>query len=157
MSQVLEQLARTGALAALPTDHLRTVAALAHPVSVAAGEYIARADRPSAYWYAIVEGQVGLQVRGPDGRIVEVETLGPGDALGWSWLTVPYRWKFDAIALTPVTALAVDAVRLRRLCDTHPDLGYAVLRGFLPVIADRLQHARARLAEAFCEHELAES
>ena len=31
-----------------------------------------------------------------------VQTIGPGDALGWSWLFAPHRWHFTARAVESV-------------------------------------------------------
>ena len=52
-----------------------------------------------------------------------IETVGPGGAVGWSWLFPPYRWHFDARALDPVGAVAVDAACLRAKADADPALG----------------------------------
>jgi CRP/FNR family cyclic AMP-dependent transcriptional regulator len=76
-----------------------------------------------------------------------IETIGAGTVLGWSWLLPPYRWQFGATARTALTGVAFDAVAVRRRCDAVPELGYAVLRLFTPVIIERLQAARLRLLD----------
>ena len=42
--------------------------------------------------------------------------------LGWSWLFPPYRWHFDARALSAVRATAFDGACLREKCDADPAL-----------------------------------
>ena len=57
------------------------------------------------------------------GRAVVIETLDPGEIVGWSWLFPPYRWHFDARALSLVRATSFDGACLRGKCDDDTDLG----------------------------------
>ena len=45
-------------------------------------------------------GDVALEIVVPGRGPHVVETLHTGEVLGWSWLFPPYRWTFDAQALT---------------------------------------------------------
>jgi CRP/FNR family cyclic AMP-dependent transcriptional regulator len=69
--------------------------------------------------------------------------------LGWSWLFEPYRWHFDALAQTDVTAVAFDALCLRGKCDSNHDLGYEMVKRFSQVIMDRLQATRLALLDLY--------
>lgn len=71
-----------------------------------------------------------------------IQTLGVGEAIGWSWLAAPFVWAFDAITRTDTTVLAFDAVQLRKLCDEHPEWGYIFMKRLVYVFALRLKHMR---------------
>lgn len=106
----------------------------------------------AGYCWLIRHGRVALDTAVPGRGHVVVETLGPGDLLGWSWLIPPYRWHFGARAIGTVEATAFDAEQLRILADQDPRLGYALTRQLLTVVLDRLQSTRARLLDLYADH-----
>ena len=59
-----------------------------------------------------------------------IQTLGEDDVIGYSWLFPPYRWRFDARAVEPLRALALDGQCLRGKCDDDPVLGYELMKRF---------------------------
>jgi CRP-like cAMP-binding protein len=99
--------------------------------------------------WLIRTGQVALQTQVPGRGDVVVQTLGPGDVLGWSWLVPPYVWHFTAIAAGPVSAIRLDTVRLRMLADQDPELGYPLSLGLLEILLARLQSTRSRLLDVY--------
>ena len=80
---------------------------------------------------------------------VVIETLDPGEIVGWSWLFPPYVWHFDARAVDDVRAVAFDGACLRGKCEADHDLGYELMRRFASVMIDRLQHTRLRLLDIY--------
>ncbi|OFW67715.1 MAG: hypothetical protein A2Z12_01675 [Actinobacteria bacterium RBG_16_68_21] len=104
---------------------------------------------PADRLYLIVEGDVSIELHAPGGPPTVIQTLGGGDVLGWSWIIPPYRWAFDANALTPVRALSIDAARLRTAMTDDPSFGYAMLSRLLVAIADRLQATRLQLLDLY--------
>jgi CRP-like cAMP-binding protein len=91
---------------------------------------------------------VALTLHDPRGDLT-IETVEGGDAVGWSWLFEPYRWHFDAVAVEPVRAVAIDGACLRGKCDADHELGYALMRRFAGIVIDRLQHTRIRLLDVY--------
>ena len=81
-----------------------------------------------------------------------VQTVGEGDILGWSWLTFPYRWHFDARALRPTRALSFDGKCLREKCEEDHDLGYEILKRFANVVTERLEATRLQLLDIYGAH-----
>ena len=120
-------------------------------VSFTPGQYVFRESGQADTLYLIERGQVVLERHPPSGP-VEVETVGAGDVLGWSWLVPPYRWHFDARVVELTEAVALDGRALRKRCEEDHDVGYNVLKRFSGLIARRLEsasvHATARLPEA---------
>jgi CRP-like cAMP-binding protein len=74
-----------------------------------------------------------------------IQTIGPGDVLGWSWLFPPYYWNFDARALEPTTAIFFYGTRLRDECEQDKALGYELMKRMTAVAIQRLQATRRQL------------
>ncbi|MDR3514371.1 MAG: cyclic nucleotide-binding domain-containing protein [Azospirillaceae bacterium] len=140
-----------GFFAGLPAAQADVIADLAALHEVKAGTFLFRAGEPADRFFLVRQGRVVVELYAPGREAVAVESVGPGDILGWSWLLPPYRWRFDARVVEPSTLIGVDATTLRDRLETDPVLGYAVLRRFVPVIASRLASARERMAERLCE------
>ena len=120
-----------------------------HEVSYEDGDRLFDEGGRAGYCWLIRHGRVALDTAVPGRGQVVVQTLGPGDLLGWSWLIPPYRWHFGARAVGAVHATAFDADELRSLADQDPRLGYALTRQLLGVVLDRLQSTRARLLDLY--------
>ena len=65
------------------------------------------------HFYLILTGNVLLETCVPNDRVVPIQALKAGEALGWSWLFPPYRWHFSAITTAPTEVLAFAAHPLR--------------------------------------------
>jgi CRP/FNR family cyclic AMP-dependent transcriptional regulator len=103
----------------------------------------------AGHCWLIRHGRVALDTAVPGRGHVVIQTLGPGDLLGWSWLLPPYRWQFGARAVGTVETTVFDAEQLRALTDQDPRLGYLLTRQLLAVVLDRLQSTRARLLDLY--------
>jgi CRP-like cAMP-binding protein len=103
------------------------------------------ADR---FWL-IESGRVVLFLHNPGRGDVVIETLGPGDVVGWSWLFPPYRWNFGATVGEQTEAIELDGPAVQRLCDSEPELGYDLGRRFMQVMLARLQATRVRLLDLY--------
>ena len=108
----------------------------------------AEGQEASGCWL-IRAGQVALQTHVPGRGEVVVQTLGPGDVLGWSWLVPPHVWHFTATAAGPVSAIRLDTGWLRMLADQDPALGYPLSLGLLEILLARLQSTRSRLLDLY--------
>jgi CRP-like cAMP-binding protein len=84
----------------------------------------------------------------PRGRIV-LQSIGPGELVGWSWLVPPYRWHFGATIVSPTRAAVVDTAALRTLADEDPALGYQLSLILIDALLNRLQATRMRLLDLY--------
>lgn len=100
-------------------------------------------------FWLIDAGRVALDIDVPSGRHLIVETLGPGDVLGLSWLSPPFLWQFGAQAVQQTTALELDAAMVRAACDQDPVVGYQLLRRLMSAASARLQAARIRMLDLY--------
>lgn len=136
-------------LSGLPRDQLTRLSAWGHRSVFHAGARVfAEGGRATRFWL-IREGHVRLDTHLPGRGDVVVETLGPGEVLGWSWLFAPYRWHFGATAVEDTLTVEMDGAGVRRLCDEDPALGYQLATRFMAVVVDRLQATRMRLLDLY--------
>ncbi|WP_189133263.1 cyclic nucleotide-binding domain-containing protein [Wenjunlia tyrosinilytica] len=142
----------TGPLAGLKDPHLERLMEFSRQVNFPAGSRLFEEGGRADHFWIIRSGSVDLSLHIPGRAAPRVETLGPGELLGWSWLFPPYRWHFGAQALSPVRALEFDAERVRQLCREDPALGHDLVLACAQVIADRLKSARTRLLDLYGPH-----
>ena len=121
--------------------HRQLMAGCAANVRFPASADLFREGDAADQFYLIRHGSVALQVFIPGQGRVTLETIRAGEVLGWSWLFPPYIWYFDARALEPTRALALDARCLRGKCDRDPKLGYELMKRFSSILHARMQAA----------------
>ncbi len=136
-------------LAGMSPEHVAAVLEHAHPVTFPAGAAIFAAGAQADRCFLIDQGDVALEVTAPGRSPAVVQTLHGGDVLGWSWLFEPYRWMFDARALTDTTATAVDGAELRSKLAGDHELGYQLMSRFARLMVGRMQAARLQLLDLY--------
>ncbi len=143
------RLAGSGIFGGLSAAELELVAASARTVHFEAGQRVFLEGTPASGCWLIHDGCVALDLMVPGRGQIVVQTLGPGDVLGWSWLLPPYQWQFGAAAVRPTTATVLDTDRLRAVADQDPRFGYALTLSLFQACAQRLQATRARLLDLY--------
>ena len=146
---VADLVARHPLLAGLPGDGVALVAGCARNVAIGAGQLLVTEGDPADTLYLLRRGTVAIEIQAPGSGRVVIETLGPGDAVGWSWMFPPYRWHFDVRAVGPVGAVAVDGACLRAKAESDPAFGYELMKRLGAVILERLQATRLRLLDLY--------
>ncbi|WP_329184813.1 cyclic nucleotide-binding domain-containing protein [Actinacidiphila glaucinigra] len=139
----------TGLLDALPPETRGRLLELARDVSFPARARIFEEGHRADRFWIIRTGSVALDLHVPGRQPAVVETLGPGDLLGCSWLFPPYSWHLGARTQSPVRADEFDATVVRALCEADPVFGRAVARRVAQIVAHRLQGARTRLLDLY--------
>ena len=109
------------------------------------GQVIVREGEVANRFYLIESGKVILESGEDFGEPVVVETIGPGDLLGWSWMFPPYLWHFTARAIEPTETIFFYGTILREYCERDPSLGYQLFKRMAPVMLRRLQAARKKM------------
>jgi CRP/FNR family cyclic AMP-dependent transcriptional regulator len=128
---------------------LEVVAGCATNVRFLEGEVLFREGDSADAFYLVRHGSIALEAFVPTRGPVTIETIEPGEVIGWSWLFPPYRWHFDAKALTLVRATAFDGACLRGKCEADSTLGYDLMSRFAQVLIERLQWTRLRLLDVY--------
>jgi CRP/FNR family cyclic AMP-dependent transcriptional regulator len=114
-----------------------------------AGQYLFREGETADQLYLIRHGRVALEIAAPDRGPMTFQTLGEGEIVGVSWLIPPYRWAYDAKALELTRAIAMDATCLRDKCDEDHDLGYDLMKRFMPIVLQRLHATRMQILDIY--------
>jgi CRP-like cAMP-binding protein len=118
----------------------------------AAGQYLFHEREPADWFYLLRHGRVALELTAPGRGAVTFQTVPPGEIVGVSWLIPPWRWTYDARALDEVRAIAINAACLRQKCDADHDLGYEMMKRFMPVVIERLQATRLQILDVYGTH-----
>jgi CRP-like cAMP-binding protein len=98
-------------------------------------------------FYLIESGRVALEVEQQGEDAIRIQTLGPGDILGWSWLFPPYVWRFSARSLEATRAIFFYGTWLREQFEQHPGLGNELMNRTAEVVVGRLQATQMQLVE----------
>jgi CRP/FNR family transcriptional regulator, cyclic AMP receptor protein len=135
--------------AGLEEGYCQLVCGCAMNVRFEAGQYLFHEGEPADQIYLIRHGRVALEMAAPGRNAVTFQTLGEGEIVGISWLIPPYRWSYDARALERIRAVALDAACLRRKCEADHDLGYEMMKRFVPVLVERLHATRMQILDVY--------
>ena len=130
-------------------EQLKRIAEIATSVEWGAGQTVFREGDRDSVLYVVETGRVAIEVTVPGRGRVIILTVGPGEVFGWSSI-LQRRPKTAAARTTePTKALALDAIRLRELCDADPQLGYVLTRRILEVVSERLKATRIQLLDIY--------
>ncbi|MFP3944218.1 MAG: cyclic nucleotide-binding domain-containing protein [Alphaproteobacteria bacterium] len=130
-------------------EFCKTVGGCARNVRFEAGDYLFHEGEAADRLYLLRSGRVSLETVMPGRAAVTFQTLDEGDMVGVSWLIPPYRWAYDAKALDLTRAIAMDATCLRRKCEEDHDLGYEMMKRFVPVLVERLHATRLQMLDVY--------
>jgi CRP-like cAMP-binding protein len=109
------------------------------------GDYLLREKEDADEFYVIQQGKVALSTFVPGRGSINIQYLGDGKVVGWSWLIRPHRWHFNALATEATHVIAIDGKRLRDECEKDHDLGYELMKRLALVVGQRLRMTRMRL------------
>ena len=133
----------------LDHEQLALIAGCASNAHFDKSERLFREGDPADTFFLVRHGLVALETYVPNHGPLTVETIGPSEIVGWSWLVPPYRWHFTGRAVEPVRAVQFDGACLRRKCEEDPLLGYDLLMRFSQVLVDRMQATRLQLMDVY--------
>lgn len=147
-SSIRDLLATETVFGDLDAGHLDLLAGCARNEVFDAGALLAREDAPADRFFVVRHGRLAVEIHASGGPLV-VDTAGPGELIGWSWLFPPYRWTTDVRALEQARVVAIDGSCLRDKCDAEPAFGYRMMRRFAQVMIEQLDGTRLRLLDLY--------
>lgn len=131
----------------LTAHQLRVLTVSAMEIPFAPGQMIFEEGSSANRFYLILAGQVVLETMLEERGLIPIQTLGPGDDLGWAWLFPPYLLHLSARALTPTRTIFFYGTRLREQCEQDHDLGYQIMQRIAEVVVKQLQATQQRLLD----------
>jgi CRP-like cAMP-binding protein len=132
--------------AGMKPEYAAIVAGCAKNVRFEPGEYLFHEGEVADQLYLLRSGHVALEIDTDEGQVT-LQAVGESDIVGASWLVPPYRRGLSAKALELTRAIALDAVCLRGKCEDDHDLGYEMMKRFMPILIQRLRAARLQILD----------
>ena len=110
------------------------------------GETIFLEGENSDNLYLLLRGQIALESYVPTYGNLRVSLVEPLDMFGWSSITQGVRLRTAlARTLEAVDLISFNGKELRQLCDDDHEIGYAIMRRLVNVMANRLLTTRLQL------------
>lgn len=149
MKTVAEFVADHALFAGMDRAQLDFIAGCGQLQRFQAGDYLTRESEPADRFYLLLEGRAVIETHHPHQPPVPLLTLNANDMIGWSWLIPPYRYQFDARAVTDLRTVQMDGRCIRNKCEADPVLGYALLKRLSGVLVSRIHGARFQLLDVY--------
>ena len=93
-------------------EHLEFLVSVARPLHIEANRFLFRQGSSADCFLVLHNGDMALELHvGAKGARI-IQTVGPGEVVGWSWLYPPHRWMYDGRALNIVVADEADDMNL---------------------------------------------
>lgn len=136
-------------LAGLSDHYMEILLGCAANVHFDEGTYLLHEGEVANKFYLIRTGRIALETDVNARGALRIQTVGPGEVLGWSWLISPFRWHFSAVAVANVRAVALDGECLRKKCENDHDFGYEMLSRLAQVMERRMEATRLQLLDLY--------
>lgn len=142
----VEQLREFKIFEELNDRELEQIAKIAKTEHLGPGAHLTEVGTVASSLYLIKEGKVTIFARGPKGKEVPVDEVGPGNVVGWSTLTGPYLYTATTITAERSTLIVLNGNKLRQVFEVNNHIGYRVLKGIGSVVAQRIAAFEKRSA-----------
>lgn len=141
--RVLESLRKVEIFAGLADEELMMVAELCHAMRAPASKTIFSEGDEGSEIYIILDGcvRVMINTRRPDGEVTlsTINSLYSGQCFGEMTLLSSAPRSATISAAEPTTLLVMNEADFRALSDTHPRIGYCVVRNLAHDLAYKLR------------------
>ncbi len=149
-TEVMSEASQHPFLRSLSPEHLSIVLKNAQHAEFAEGQLILKEGDPANQFFLIESGRIRIETSHENGKTVQ--TVGPGEVLGWSWLFPPFAWHFSAQAKEPTKCLVLDGGHLLVTAEENPKFGFDLMRRISQVLVERLQATRKKMVDASAQH-----
>ncbi|HHE42045.1 MAG TPA: cyclic nucleotide-binding domain-containing protein [Dehalococcoidia bacterium] len=109
------------------------------------GKVIFSENEESANLYVVDSGRVNLDIEAVPDTHLQVASLTHNAVFGWEALVPPYRYTTTARAVSNSTLIELDGAKMRRLCESHPDICARVMEHVVRIAADQLAATRQQM------------
>lgn len=113
------------------------------------GEMVVHAGDLAGHFHLLRNGRMAIEMHTPHRGLTTIQTVHPGEIVGWSWLVPPYEWHFDVRALEASRTIEFDAAQVRGACASDAEFGYQLLNRFAPLMVERLQATQMLLLDMY--------
>jgi CRP/FNR family transcriptional regulator, cyclic AMP receptor protein len=146
-SELIETLSGNRFFAAMPQDYLTFMAGASQRKRFKAGEVLFRQGEHADRFFLVQSGEITVEVPAIMGPALQLQKLSNGKLLGWSWLIAPYRWDFQARAITDAEVIEFDGAAILARCEADNAFGYELFKRFTGLMSERLLAARRKMMD----------
>lgn len=136
-------------LQGLSEEGMEFLESVATEMEFPVGAVIFNEDDPADTFYLVADGKVGLEVSLHSQPPMLIQTIGPGELLGMSWLFPPYRWNWRARSHAMTRVIAFKSAAVRQQCEKDQDLAVHVYKAVAKETVRRLHSTRIRLLDLY--------
>ncbi len=133
----------------LDDDAVAFLVAHAKELKISQDEVIFKRGEHADKFYLVRSGRITVEIPAVYGPSLEIQNLGAGEVLGWSWLIDPYKWDFQARVEEDADLLEFDGAAVLENCEKDRNFGYEILKQFTELMSERLTGARQRMMDTF--------
>jgi CRP-like cAMP-binding protein len=148
-TRVIDNLRRVEIFRGLGDEELLEIAELCQAVRAPAGTMIFNEGDPGDEMFIIHEGSVKVMIntRAPDGSVgpSTINMLYAGQCFGEMILLDSAARSATVAVVDPVTLIVVHEPAFRALCESHPRIGYVVIRNLAQDLAYKLRSSNLLL------------
>lgn len=103
--------------------------------------------------YLILEGSIVLHFEMPQRQNADtaIATGNPGDAIGWSAVVPPYKYRLSGYCKGQTRVLQIDQDSLQVLFETNYHLAYVFMRNIAALTGERLNQVQNKLAKVLAD------
>jgi CRP/FNR family transcriptional regulator, cyclic AMP receptor protein len=131
-------------------QYLQALAPLAELREFRAGTVLFREGQSHPNIYLVIAGSVALDFRF-SGRVLQ--TVGPGELLGWTPILGGVEMTATARVLEPTQAVAIRASQLIALCEHNPRFGFEFMRQTARALSRRLNATKLQLLDVYSHNQ----
>lgn len=154
-SKMIQLLKEQPFLADLGDEYIALIADCAELKDFDLGDPLLQQNQPAQCFYLLLEGHISLRAHMPTQGALPIETIKAPAVLGWSWLVKPYKWHFDARALSNTHAIQVHTPCIIGKIENDKAFGFEMYRRFTEIIVDRLHASRLQMMDVYAKPEQA--
>ena len=152
-----QELACLPVFTGLPTNQLKRLARLFGRARFAAGDRVFAAGDAASQLYVLEAGEVVIRFEPDDGGCLDIASLYPGSAFGWSAAMKRAYYTASAICRTDVQALAIQATDLFRLMSENAALHEVLLERIAEIAASRLNNLGRQVIRSLAAAQLSQT
>lgn len=135
--------------AGLPEASMNRLASLFRTYEALAHARLLREGDETRELSLLLRGRAALGQRVSGQGSVTIINADPGDVFGWTAIVPPFRATSTVTSMEPVTVLAFDGARLRRLLRNDRELAASLYQQVLEAVVRRLLATRQQLLDVY--------
>ncbi|MBC8433928.1 MAG: cyclic nucleotide-binding domain-containing protein [Desulfobacterales bacterium] len=110
------------------------------------GSLIYQSDEPANHIFVVTSGLVGMKKIVPEEDLeISFEKREKGEIFGTACFMEPQKYTLTAVCLKETEVLAIDADKLRDICNLDPQLGYRFMKEVAKVYFERYKVAKRQI------------